>query len=430
MPRGSRGTDHARRAFETARLRLARMGSSGAGSLATVFRDVTAVAADALGVERVGIWLFVDDDHAIRCFHLYERSKLAYSEGAVLYGADVPKYFRALHEQRDIAAEEARTHPLTKELADSYLEPLGIHSMLDAPIYRDGKACGVVCHEHVGPARAWSVEDRDFAATVADSIAMQLERAESDKVARRLRLEMSEVQRLRELSQVAAGVAHDFRNLLLVASWLAREISDDPATSAENADRAGKIRDTIERAQTIAAYLGTLDVGEATRPEVIELTGFVSALHPMLTTALGADHDLEIECSGDPGFVLMDKSQLERVILNLVVNARDAMRPGGTVTLVVDSTEVPDGEDPPGSYARLAIRDTGAGMDGTTRAKIFEPYFTTKERGRSSGLGLAVVHRAVDRVGGFVHVESEIGRGSTFRIYLPRVAAPRPGVAA
>jgi two-component system cell cycle sensor histidine kinase/response regulator CckA len=427
MPRGSRGKDDARRAFERARLRLARMGSDGAGSLATVFRDVTAVAADTLGVERVGIWLFVDENRAIRCFHLYERSKLAYSEGAILYRCDIPTYFRALLEQRDIAAEDARSHPFTSELTEAYLEPLGIASMLDAAIYREGKVCGVVCHEHVGEPRAWTIQDRDFAAAVADSVAIQLERAESADMARNLRLERSEVRRLRELSQVAAGAAHDFRNLLLVASWLAREITEEPGLSPGVLERAERIREAIDKAQTIAAYLGTLDVGEATHPQVLALTAFVEKLRPMLDTALGSDHALEIECSGDPGFVLIDKSQLERVILNLVVNARDAMRPGGEVHLVIDSTEVPDGEDPPGSYARVAVRDTGAGMDTATRAKIFDPYFTTKERERSSGLGLAVVHRAVDRAGGFVHVESEIGRGSTFRVYLPRVAAPRPG---
>jgi len=421
------GKERARRAFETARLRLARMSSTGAAPLATVFREITAVAADTLGVERVGIWLFIDDHRAIRCFHLYERSKLAYSEGAVLYGVDVPTYFAALLERRDIAAEDACTHPLTRELAKPYLNPLGITSMLDAPIYRDGRVCGVVCHEHVGARRHWSTEDRDFAASVADNVALQFAsaaRAEAETMARGLRHEMSELRRLRELSRVAAGAAHDFRNLLLVASWLARDISENPATSAEVVDRAERIRETIDRAQRIAVHLGSMTCDEAARPEVVDLSATIEQLLPLLRSAIGRSHELEIEPAGHAGYVLMDVSQLERVVMNLVLNARDAMPQGGNISIAVDAIEVADGEYPPGNYARVVVRDTGRGMDAATRARIFEPYFTTKAAGEGNGLGLAVVHRIVDRVGGFVHVESALGKGSTFRVYLPRVAAP------
>ena len=421
------GKERARRAFETARLRLARMSSLGAASLASVFREITAVAADTLGVERVGIWLFVDDHRAIRCFHLYERSKLAYSEGAVLYGVDVPTYFAALLERRDIAAEDARTHPLTRELAKPYLEPLGITSMLDAPIYRDGRVCGVVCHEHVGARRRWSVEDRDFAASVADNVALQFAsaaRAEAETMARGLRHEMGELRRLRELSRVAAGAAHDFRNLLLVASWLARDISENPATPVEIVDRADRIRETIERAQNIAVHLGSMTCDEAARPEVVDLSLAVERLLPLLRTAVGESLSVELEPAGHAGYVLMDVSQLERMVLNLVINARDAMPQDARISITVDAVEVADGEYPPGSYARIVVHDTGHGMDAATRARIFEPYFTTKAAGEGNGLGLSVVHRIVDRVGGFVHVESAPGKGSTFRVYLPRVAAP------
>lgn len=421
------GKDKARRAFETARLRLARMGSAQAAPLATVFREITAVAADTLGVERVGIWLFIDNQRAIRCFHLYERSKLAYSEGAVIYRVDVPTYFAALLERRAIEAEDACTHPLTRELAKPYLRPLGITSMLDAPIYRDGRVCGVVCHEHVGPKRRWSNEDRDFATSVADNVALQFARAaraEAETMARGLRNEMTELTRLRELSRVAAGAAHDFRNLLLVASWLARDISENPSTPIEVVDRADRIRETISRAQDIAVHLGSMTCDEAARPEVVDLTSTIEHLIPLLRTAVGELHEIELEPGSHAGYVLMDASQLERVVLNLVLNARDAMPGGGRVSIAVEPIDVADGEYPPGSYAQVAVADAGHGMDAATRAHIFEPYFTTKSPGSGTGLGLAVVHRIVDRVGGFIHVESAVGQGSTFRVYLPRVAAP------
>lgn len=427
MPRES-GKETERRAFESARLRLARMGSEGAVSLGSAFREITALAADTLGVERVGIWLLVDNQRAIRCYHLYERSKLAYSEGAMIYRFDVPTYFDALMQSRTIVAEDARSHPLTRELTELYLDPLGIASMLDVPIYRNGRVCGVVCHEHVGKPRSWSQADCDFATSVADRVALQFEsaeRAEAEKIARRLRGQMTELGRLRELTHVAAGAAHDFRNLLLVASWMAREIAEQPDASPAVVERADRVRDAIDRAQTLAGQLGALAIEESARPQVIDLGEFVEKLRPLLESALGKEHRLEVEHAGNPGFILMDASQLERALLNLVVNARDAMPAGGTVSFTIDGTEVADGEDPPGSYARITVRDTGHGMDPSTRARIFEPYFTTKDSTQGSGLGLAVVHRAVDRVGGFIHVESEIGRGSTFRMYIPRVAAPR-----
>jgi len=144
----------------------------------------------------------------------------------------------------------------------------------------------------------------------------------------------------------------------------------------------------------------------------------------LLRTAVGELHQIELEPGSHAGYVLMDASQLERMVMNLVLNARDSMPEGGKVSIAVEAIEVADGEYPPGSYARIAVIDTGHGMDAATRARIFEPYFTTKTPGAGTGLGLAVVHRIVDRVGGFIHVESAVGKGSTLRVYLPRVAAP------
>jgi signal transduction histidine kinase len=171
-------------------------------------------------------------------------------------------------------------------------------------------------------------------------------------------------------------------------------------------------------------HLGSLTSDEATRPEVVDLAAVIERLLPLLQSAAGVSHTVEIVRSGHAGYVLMDVSQLERVVMNLVVNARDAKPQGGEILIEVDAVEVADGESPPGSYARVVVHDTGRGMDAATRARIFDPYFTTKAPGEGSGLGLAVVHRAVDRMGGFVHVESTTGEGSTFRVYLPRVAAP------
>src|SRR5262245_36915340 len=139
-----------RAAYESARLRLARLHVEGGATLASVYHQSTELAAKTLGVERVSIWLFVQNRSAIRCFDLYEARRNEHSEGAVLARANYPAYFASLEDHRVIAADDARSHPATQEFCATYLEPLDIRSMLDAPVFREGEVAGVVCHETVG----------------------------------------------------------------------------------------------------------------------------------------------------------------------------------------------------------------------------------------------------------------------------------------
>ena len=416
------GADERRRAFESARLRLARLRVAGGASLFEIFRDATELAARTLQVDRVGIWLFVERRRAIRCYHLYERAGEQHSEGAMLRAEDFPAYFGALEERRALAADEARRDPLTQELRDAYLEPLGIHAMLDAPLYREGEVIGVVCHESRAP-RRWSAEDREFAASVADRVALQFEEAarqDAEALAEAQEAHLAELHKMEALGRLAAGVAHDFNNVLLVVLSCAHEIAADPAATPPIAATAAEISEAAERGSELARELLSFGRDEPRATRVVDVAEVAEALAPMLRKALGASHELALRCAPGTGRVLIDRAQLERVLLNLVLNARDAMPDGGTVA--VDLSESPIDGGP--LHVLVEVSDTGVGMDAATRARVFEPFFTTKPRGEGAGIGMAVVYRVVERAGGFVHVESEPGRGTRIRVVLPRVAAP------
>jgi hypothetical protein len=160
---------------------------------------------------------------------------------------------------------------------------------------------------------------------------------------------------------------------------------------------------------------------EAQPTRVIDVAEVVEGMQGMLRTALGRRHTAAIRSVHPIGRVFADRTQIERVVLNLALNARDAMPAGGTVAITVAEASVRDGEGAPGFYTVIEVADAGVGMDADTRARLFEPFFTTKPEG--TGLGMAIVYRIVERCGGFLHVDSEPGRGTRIRVYLPRVAA-------
>jgi signal transduction histidine kinase len=415
-----------RSAYESARLRLARLRVHGGASLRKVFEEATKLAAKTLDVDRVSIWLFVEDRAAIRCFEMYERTHDEHSEGASIRRADFPCYFRALEERRVIVADEARTHPATRELEASYLKPLGITSMLDAPIYREGAVIGVVCHEHIGPPRKWGAEDVDFASSVADATALQFEGAARQDAEAALHAHeeyLAEVQKMEALGRVCAGVAHDFRNILTVVLGHAGLIDQDPAATPAMRSEAARIRAAAERGVQLSRELSSFGRPESTEPpSVVRVGEVVQGFAEILHSAAGRGHKVEIEVEADDGKVLINPGQLERVLLNLVLNAREALPKGGTIDIRVRTARVADEGESPGRYVVVDVTDEGVGMDATARARLFEPFFTTRPEGQGTGLGLSIAYRIVDQAGGFIHVDSMPGKGTTMSVYLPRVA--------
>jgi PAS domain S-box-containing protein len=244
---------------------------------------------------------------------------------------------------------------------------------------------------------------------------------------RHLESQLRQAQKMEAVGQLAGGVAHDFNNLLTVIGgrcylMLAKMPGDDPLRR-----EVELVRGAAERAARLTHQLLAFSRKQVLEPRVLDLDETVSGIEPLLRRLIGEHIEIVVARQEERGRVKADAGQLEQVILNLSVNARDAMAQGGRLTLetanvTVDEAAARRGSDVvPGRYVVLSVHDTGHGMDAATRAQIFEPFFTTKEVGQGTGLGLATVYGIVKQSGGFIEVESEPGRGACFRVYLPRV---------
>ncbi len=413
--------------YEAARLRLARMRVDGSTSLSVAIHRATELDARILNVTRVGIWLFDDSRDAIVCHDLFELASGNHSEGVRITAAQYPIYFAALEERREIAANEAQAHPITRELAPSYLVPLGITSMLDAPIFREGQVAGVVCHEHIGPPRKWTREERDFAGSVADMISGLLEQAarrDAEAAVLALSERLAETSKMEALGRLAAGVAHDFRSYLTPVVALAERIAGNAHATAEIGSQARRILEAAERAAALAEQLLTFGSSEPATADEIEVADVVDALSATLRDRVGPRCRLEVAAHADGARARIERSALEQVVLNLTVNGCEAMAEGGTLRVVVEDECVDVVGASPQHFVAITVADSGTGMDEGTRARIFEPFFTTKRDSKGHGLGLAIVYRIVSSHGGWIDVETTLGRGTTFRVFLPRSNAP------
>jgi two-component system, cell cycle sensor histidine kinase and response regulator CckA len=425
MSESSPPTESSRPA-DIARLALTKLRIEDGIALETVFRRVTETAADVLNVERVGVWLLVDERQALRCVDLFERSKATHSVGITVQVCAFPEYFAALERRKTVPAEVALTDPRTSELADAYLTPLGITSMLDAPIFVGGEVVGVVCHEHIGAPREWTTEQRDFAGSMADVLALKIQAAAMAELQVALRtqaMQLAASRRVGSLAELAAGVAHDFNNILTVMIGGAELIAEHPACPAEVAACAQRITAAGQRGVALAKELMGFARPGPRSSRVVRPAEVITSQLVVLQAATGDRHPVNLEVRSAAGRVLIDPNQLERVVLNLVVNACDAMPAGGPIGVVVDAVVARDEDGKLGQYVLIAVSDCGTGIPPAVLARIFDPFFTTKPRGQGTGVGLAVVCQVVSYAGGFVRVETAVGRGSTFRVYLPQVSS-------
>jgi PAS domain S-box-containing protein len=249
---------------------------------------------------------------------------------------------------------------------------------------------------------------------------------------RALEEQLRQSQKLEAVGRLASGVAHDFNNILMSivgsADLMLMQLPEHEPARAE----AKEIKVSVQRGAGLTRQLLAFSRRQATSPRLVALEDVVSGMEVMLRRLIGTQVELEIHRGPQPTRVLADPAQIEQVVLNLVINARDAMPEGGRLTLNMESVEGDDSdamahvEGRRGWFARMTISDTGTGIDEATRARLFEPFFTTKEEGKGSGLGLSIVYGIVKQNGGYVGVVSERGQGATFHIYLPLAGAPSP----
>ena len=367
-------------------------------------RLVSAEVAELLGVERVGVWELEEEDRRLRCLDLFERTPGRHSCGKVL--ADHPRYVQALSTSLMIAAHDALEDPRTREFRDDYLIPLGITSMLDAPIRGRGKVRGVVCFEHVGPRRTWDVLEQCHAASAASLLAQALETRDRRRLEDRLR----ESERLSSIGRTAARLAHDFNNRLTV---IRGEVELALQRPGGNAQSLSSVLEEVQKAGETARGLMNLHRERREPSPPVELGPILTSLRPALERLVGRGVRFELEVDPRPLRVAIAPVDFEHVLFNLVTNARDALPVGGRLRITLG----PGHGDRP--RALLRVEDDGIGMDEESRKHLFEPFFSSKASSEGSGLGLASVFAVVREAGGEIAVESHPGLGTCIFVELP-----------
>ncbi len=255
------------------------------------------------------------------------------------------------------------------------------------------------------------------------AICMALDITDRNQLEEQLR----QAQKMEAVGRLAGGIAHDFNNLLMVIQGYADLMAERLSENDPLRRNAEQIQTASQRATSLTRQLLAFSRKQMLAPKVLNIQSVVVEMEKILRRLIGEDIQLETSSAADLGLVKADRSQIEQVILNLAVNARDAMPEGGRLTIETANVELdesyshPPAVLAPGKYVMLAVTDNGCGMDAETQAHIFEPFFTTKEKGKGTGLGLATVYGIVKQSGGYVWVYSEPGRGTSFKVYLPRI---------
>jgi PAS domain S-box-containing protein len=256
------------------------------------------------------------------------------------------------------------------------------------------------------------------------------DRKQAEEQLRHKEAQLRQAQKMEAVGRLSGGIAHDFNNLLSVIIGYADELETSSQENDKLRKSAEQIRKAGERAASLTRQLLAFSRQQVLQPRVLDLNNVVTDLAKMLRRLIGADVELALALDPQTERVKADHGQIEQVIMNLVVNARDAMPDGGKLAITTSNVELTakQAETIPylqaGTYVQLTVTDTGIGMSAETMAHIFEPFFTTKDRGKGTGLGLATVYGIIKQSGGFIWVASEPGKGASFRILLPRTTEP------
>ncbi|MGH7403073.1 MAG: GAF domain-containing protein, partial [Candidatus Rokuibacteriota bacterium] len=322
------------------------------------------------------------------------------------------------------------------------VQRLGYRAWLGVPIKVGERMVGVV-NTWTRRAEGFSPEDQALLAAFASQGAVALENARlyqeierSYQELTRTQAQLTQAQRMEAIGQLAGGIAHDFNNLLTVITGRSAFVLQRDGLETAIRRDVELISKTADRAAALTRQLLAFSRKQVLQPRPLDLNGLVAGIAPMLRRLIGEDVELVTVAGDGLGPVMADAGQLEQVVMNLAVNARDAMPEGGMLRIetavrsLEQATQHAHGEVPPGEYVALIVQDAGCGMDAQTLGRIFEPFFTTKEVGKGTGLGLATVHGIVHQSGGHVAADSTPGSGTTFTVYLPRLDAASPTVEA
>jgi len=276
--------------------------------------------------------------------------------------------------------------------------------------------------EGVSVGRVWSFRDVS-------------ERRRAESALRDSEEQLRQSQKMDAIGRLAGGVAHDFNNLLTVILGYSEHMLEELGADTPQGRAAAEIQAAAERAAGLTRQLLAFSRKQMLEPKELDLNVTLAGTIRLLRRLIGEDVSLEVKLDPDLGRVLADENQIQQVVMNLAINARDAMPEGGRLVLTTANADLDAAYSEqhlplaPGRYVMLMVSDTGVGMDADTKARVFEPFFTTKERGKGTGLGLATVYGIVKQTGGYIWLYSEPGRGTVFKIYLPRIDGSGSGEA-
>jgi two-component system cell cycle sensor histidine kinase/response regulator CckA len=312
----------------------------------------------------------------------------------------------------------------------------GYASSIGLPLNLSGKTTGALML-YSADADAFDADEVDLLRELADDLAFGIialrnrdERERAEKVLKKTHEQLLQAQKMEAVGRLAGGVAHDFNNLLTVINGYADLLLDAVSPGSAQRGQLEEIKRAGERATSLTRQLLAFSRKQVFTPRILSLNAVVEAAEDMLHRLLGEDIGLTTSLAPSLGHIKADPGQIEQVIMNLVVNARDAMPKGGR--LMIETANVKLDEEyaqsrtdvEPGNYVLLTLSDTGCGMDAETQSHVFEPFFTTKARGKGTGLGLSTAYGIIKQSGGHVNVYSEVGRGTAFKIYFKRVDEP------
>ena len=422
------------------------------GDRQRTLNDATALAAISaetigrtLGASRAGYGLVDPERELVELNDMWLAPGMA-ALPRLLRFRDFGSYIDDLKLGRDVVINDVAEDPRTAPFADA-LAAVEVGALANLPVAENGRTVALVVAQSREP-RVWRRDEIAFLREIADRTRLAMERARvetelrelnatlEDRVAMRSRdliaaeEQLRQSQKMEAIGQLTGGVAHDFNNLLTVIRNSADLLRTRDLPEERRRRYVDAIASTADRAAKLTSQLLAFSRRQALKPEVFDARGRLAGVADMLLSLLGGRIALELEPDGPPAFVEADIGQFETAVVNLVVNARDAMRGEGRLAISVafaDTLPAVRGHaGAPGAFVAVSVADTGGGVPVEVMERIFEPFFTTKEVGKGTGLGLSQVFGFAKQSGGEVDVRNDDGRGAVFTLYLPRVDAPPP----